>query len=185
MKFMELESERLIYRKFRQEDFSVIYDMFSNLENMKYRSGEPKSETEVQEYLNWAISCAEEEACKNFKYAVVLKESNELIGSCEIYDTQKEPALLAWELHRNYWHQGYGTEMGRSLLKLGFDTLGVRRIVADCNALNRGSYRIMELIGMRREAHFIKSNRGNSALNHEWCDRYQYAILKEEWLAMR
>lgn len=67
-------------------------------------------------------------------------------------------------------------------MKLGFDTLGVRRIVADCNALNRGSYRIMELIGMRREAHFIKSNRGNSALNHEWCDRYQYAILKEEWL---
>ncbi len=38
-------------------------------------------------------------------------------------------------------------------MKLGFDTLGVRRIVADCNALNRGSYRIMELIGMRREAH--------------------------------
>lgn len=34
MKFIELESERLIYRKFRQEDFSVIYDMFSNLENM-------------------------------------------------------------------------------------------------------------------------------------------------------
>ncbi len=35
---------------------------------------------------------------------------------------------------------------------------------------------------MRREAHYVKCYRGNSALNHEWCDKYQYAILEEEWL---
>jgi RimJ/RimL family protein N-acetyltransferase len=34
---------------------------------------------------------------------------------------------------------------------------------------------------MRREAHFIKSQQGNSALNHKWCDIFQYAILREEW----
>ena len=184
MKFIELESERLIYRKFKQDDFSVFFDLFSNLENIKYRSGEPKNESEVQDYLNWGISCAEEENCKNFKYAVVLKADNSLIGSCEIYDTQKDPAQLAWELHRDYWRKGYGTEIGETLLKFGFDVLNIRRIVADCNALNRGSYRIIERIGMRREAHFIKSNKGNSALNYAWCDRYHYAILKEEWLEM-
>ena len=68
-----------------------------------------------------------------------------------------------------------------TLLHLGFDILNLRRITADCNTLNRGSWRIMERIGMRREAHFVKMYRGNSALNHEWCDKYQYAILKEEW----
>jgi RimJ/RimL family protein N-acetyltransferase len=185
MKFIELESERLLFRKFKQEDFPIIFDMFSNLENIKYRSGEPKNETETQDYLNWAISCEKEEECKNFKYAVVLKSGNSLIGSCEIYDTQNDPALLAWELHRNYWRQGYGTEIGKTLLKFGFDMLNIRRIAADCNALNRGSYRIMELIGMRREAHFIKAKRGNSVLNYEWCDRFQYAILQEEWLAAK
>ena len=44
-----------------------------------------------------------------------------------------------------------------------------------------GSYGIMEKIGMRREAHYVKNYRGNSALNYEWCDKYQYAILREEW----
>ena len=38
---------------------------------------------------------------------------------------------------------------------------------------------------MRREAHFIKAQQGNSALNYEWCDRTQYAILQEEWIAAK
>ena len=39
-------------------------------------------------------------------------------------------------------------------------------------------YGIMEKIGKRREAHYVKYYRGNSALNHEWCDKYVYAILQ-------
>jgi len=89
---------------------------------------------------------------------------------------------IGWTVHRNYWQQGYGTEIGMTMLKFGFDTLNLRRIIAGCNARNRGSYRIMEKIGMRREAHFIKAQPGNSVLNYEWCDRFQYAILQEEWI---
>lgn len=48
MKYIELESERLIFRKFQQNDFSVVYDWLSNSENMKYRSSEPKSEAETR-----------------------------------------------------------------------------------------------------------------------------------------
>lgn len=181
MEYIELESERLFFRKFNQNDFSVVYDWLSNIENMKYRSSDPKTEEEVHRYLEWAIECAEQDNCINFRYAVVRKDDNALIGSCELYYTDRDPAELAWEIHRNYWRQGYGTEIGKTLLHLGFDILKLRRIIADCNTLNKGSWRIMEKIGMRREAHFVKSYRGNSALNNEWCDKYQYAILKEEW----
>lgn len=181
MRYIELESERLIFRKFTPDDFPVVYDWLSSLENLKYRSSEPKNEAEAHSYLDWAITCAEQEQCVNFRYAVVLKSTGELIGSCELYYTDRDPAELAWELHRNYWRQGYGAEIGNTLLKLAFEVLGLRRVIADCNTLNVGSWRIMEKIGMRREAHFLKSVRGNSALNHEWCDKYQYAILKEEW----
>ncbi len=132
MKYIELESDRLTFRKFRPDDFPVVFDWLSNLENMKYRSSE-----------------------------------------------------LAWELHRDYWRKGYGTEIGEKLLRLGFETLALRRIVADCNTLNLGSYRIMEKIGMRREAHYVKYYRGNSALGHAWCDKYLYAILREEWMERR
>lgn len=181
MKYLEMESERLVFNKFQLEDYSVVYDWLSNPENMKYRSSEPKNEEEVLAYLKWAIQSAEETDCVNFRYAVRLKGTNELIGSCELAFTDRDPAELAWEIHRNYWKQGYGSEIGNTLLKLGFDTLNLRRIIADCNTLNIGSYKIMEKIGMRREAHYVKKYRANSVLNHGWCDKYQYAILKEEW----
>ncbi len=183
MEYFEIESERLLFRKYKREDFSVFYDMLSNLENMKYRSSEPKNVEEAHRYIDWGIKCAEQKPCINYRYAAVLKEPGELIGSCELAYTDKDPAELAWELHRDYWRKGYGTEIGRTLLKLGFETLKIRRIIADCNTLNKGSYGIMEKIGMRREAHYVKYYRGNSALNHEWCDKYLYAILRDEYLA--
>lgn len=53
MKFVELESERLLFRRYKTEDFFVFYDMLSNIENIKYRSSEPKDQEDVREYLEW------------------------------------------------------------------------------------------------------------------------------------
>lgn len=186
MQFVELESERLIYRKFKPEDLPIFADWRGNLENNKYRISEPISEAETQNYLDFLIDKANEADCTYFGYAVVLKENNQLIGGGFLYHLPErrnfpDSPEVGWELHRDYWRQGYGTEIGKTLLRLGFDIIGLRRITTFCNARNVGSYRIMEKIGMRREAHFIKAQRGNSALNYEWCDRYQYSILKEEW----
>jgi len=180
MKFIELESERLIYRKFKQDDFPIVFDWLGNAENMKYRMGEPRNESEVRDYLNWAVSNAEADECNSYEFAVASKTENSLIGSGSLMNIQEKPEV-GWLVHRNYWRQGYGTEIGETLLRLGFDTLNLRRIIAGCNARNTGSYKIMEKIGMRREAHFIKAQQGNSALNYEWCDRFQYAILWEEY----
>ena len=60
MDYFEIESERLIFRKYKTEDFDVFYDMLSNIENMKYRSGESKNADEVRGYIDWGIKCAEQ-----------------------------------------------------------------------------------------------------------------------------
>ena len=182
MKFIGLESERLIYRKFNQNDFPIVFDWLNNAENMKYWSGEPRNEYETRDYLNWAVSNANTEECRHFEFAAALKSNNSLIGSATFIN-QPDKAEIGWHIHRNYWKQGYGTEIGGTMLRFGFDTLGLRRIIAACNAGNCGSYKIMEKIGMRREARFIKALQGNSILNHEWCDMLQYAILAEEYYA--
>ena len=79
-----------------------------------------------------------------------------LIGSATLMHLPDDPEI-GWTLHRNHWRHGYGIEIGKTMLKLGFDVLGLRRIIAGCNAENRASFRIMEIIGMRREAHFVKA----------------------------
>ena len=84
MDFIKLESERLWFREYRMEDFYVFYDMLSNIENIKYRSSEPKNEDDVHGYIEWGINCANQKPCINYRYAVVLKDTGETIGSCEL-----------------------------------------------------------------------------------------------------
>jgi len=50
-------------------------------------------------------------------YAVVLKESDKVIGSCGIYpDNENMNGELGWILHTDYWKHGYGTELGGELI---------------------------------------------------------------------
>ena len=153
MKFITLESERLIYRKFNNDDFSILFDWVSNDENMKYREG-TLNESQARGYLNWLISNVNADDLTHCEYAVVRKSDNELIGSAVLMHLPDNPEI-GWTIHRNYWRKGYGTEMGIALLKLGFEELKFHRIIAKCHALNIASYKIMERIGMRREALLI------------------------------
>jgi [ribosomal protein S5]-alanine N-acetyltransferase len=181
MKFIELESERLIYRKFVGDDFSILFAWTNNLENMMYREG-PLDESKAHDYLNWLISSTNAEDITHCEYAVVRKLDNKLIGSAVLMHLPDNPEI-GWTVHRDYWRQGYGTEMGKTMLLLGFDKLNFHRITSVCSIYNVASYRVMERIGMRREAQFVKSQQGNGILNYEWCDQYLYAILQEEWVA--
>jgi RimJ/RimL family protein N-acetyltransferase len=53
----------------------------------------------------------------------------------------------------------------------------MHRIYGRCDVRNHGSYKLMERMGMRREAHFIH----NEIFKGEWGDEYIYAILEDEW----
>ena len=63
------------------------------------------------------------------------------------------------------------------MLALGFGDLGWHRIVGSCDARNHSSVRLMERIGMRREAHFVQSE----LVKGEWTDELVFAILVHEW----
>ena len=77
------------------------------------------------------------------------------------------------------WGLGYATEAAAELLRFGFDRLGLHRITAGCWAANIGSARVMEKIGMRREAHL----REGAWIQGSWQDVFHYAILNHEWRA--
>ena len=65
-------------------------------------------------------------------------------------------------------------------MELCFTDLELRRVFAICFADNAGSWRLMEKLGMRREAHNVKD-----ALHRDrgWLDGYTYALLADEWAA--
>jgi RimJ/RimL family protein N-acetyltransferase len=63
------------------------------------------------------------------------------------------------------------------LLRLGFTDYGLHRIIGRLDARNTASARVLERLGMRREAHFVE----NEIVKGEWTDEVVYAMLEDEW----
>ena len=87
-------------------------------------------------------------------------------------------ADLGWTLLPDRTGNGYATEAVRAVLRICFEDLGLRRVTADCFAANETSWRLMERLGMRREAHTVSEALHRSG---EWLDGYAYALLSDDW----
>jgi len=87
-------------------------------------------------------------------------------------------AELGWTLDPTHHGRGFATEAIEALFRICFDDLGLRRVVAACYTANDASWRLMDRVGMRREAHHVKDSLHR---DHGWQDGYVYALLAEEW----
>lgn len=85
---------------------------------------------------------------------------------------------LGWCMHPDHAGRGYATEAVRELICIAFDDLGLRRLEAECFAVNEPSWRLMERVGMRREAYTVGESLHRSG---EWYDGMMYALLADEW----
>ena len=177
-----LETERLILREFKRSDFAAVHSYASSIENVIYMIWGPNNEDQTKAFINMAIIDAHENPCTDYQYAVVTKNTGNLIGACNISLSGNE-AEIGWIIHRDHWKQGYGTEAGEALLRFGFEELRLHRIIAHCYAENTGSYRLMEKIGMRREGLFLESRPAFKSSDKEYGDELSYAILEREWEA--
>ena len=169
-----LETARLILRPLSPEDSEAVQSWAVNPANIRYMSFGPNTEEQTREFLKTVRPGRD--------FAVVIKETGRVIGSCGIYpNSDNDTGELGWILHMDFWKQGYGTELGRELIRYGFEDLKLRRIYAPCAAVNYGSFRVMERNGMRREALHVKAFWAR--IDKEWVDMAEYAILAEEYLS--
>lgn len=167
-----LETERLILRPLMLDDFNAVHSWASNPENTRLMLWGPNNEEETKSFLS--------KTTPGKDFAVVLKESGNVIGSCGIYpDADNNNGEVGWILHIDYWRHGYGTEIGGALIKYGFEILSLRRIIAEGAAENYGSRRVMERNGMRQEALYRKAFRIRT--DERWVDAIGYAILAEDY----
>lgn len=102
-------------------------------------------------------------------------------GQSEVADhaagTQAE---IGWAFDPEHHGKGYATEAVAALLRIAFEGLGLRRVTAECFAANDASRRLMERVGMRREAHHVADSLHRSG---RWMDGLVYALLADEWRA--
>ncbi|ABL81685.1 MULTISPECIES: GNAT family protein [unclassified Nocardioides] len=88
-------------------------------------------------------------------------------------------AEIGWVVSPDWQGRGLATESVSALLDICFGHLGLHRVVAGCTVENRASWRLMERLGMRREAHTVQSGLHRDGT---WHDGYMYAMLRAEWV---
>jgi len=102
-------------------------------------------------------------------------------AQAEVRDLARDAfAEIGWCLAPSVEGNGYATEAVRDLLTIAFEGLALRRVLAHCFADNEPSWRLMERVGMRREAHTVADNLHRDG---RWYDGMTYALLAEEWSA--
>lgn len=175
----ELHTDRLILREFTLDDITALHALESRPDVARYIWGVPQTLEETSAEVEAFVQQQREEPRQSAGFVIASRTNPALIGRCGLSATQREPGEsgLWYSLHPDFWNQGLATEAVSAMLEFGFRELGRRRIWADVDPGNIGSWRVLEKLGLRREAHFVE----HTLLAGEWCDSYIYAILDREW----
>jgi RimJ/RimL family protein N-acetyltransferase len=114
--------------------------------------------------------------------AVVRKDGGETIGDVILAWVSREHGVgeIGFIIDPHHAGHGFATEAARPLLSLAFNEVGLHRVIGRLDARNRGSARVLEKLGMRRESHLVE----NEFVKGEWQSELGYAILDREWREM-
>lgn len=155
----DIETSRLIFRKFTPDDLQDLYAIRSDPEVMKYIGpGRPESEAGVQAVLNKALAHWEQHAFG--PWALIDKDSKQLIGWCGLrYMENTENVEIAYGLEKSHWGKGLASEAAAPTIKYGFEQIRLDRIVAIACPDNIASQKVMVKSGMKYEkrTHFCNS----------------------------
>ncbi len=183
---MIIETERLVLRPFLISDASDVFEYLREPAVNCFASMKLNSLEEAKEEMKKRVNETE------YYFAIVLKESNKVIGEIDAFPERGEPHDTAspldtfspcWMLNGEYQGKGYAYEAAHAFFDYLFSEKGARRIYAYTEDYNLSSQHLCEKLGMRREGLFVEfvsfvSNPDGTPLYE---DTVQYAILKKEW----
>lgn len=178
--FENIRTERLLIKILEIKDKEAFFQYRSMPEIYQYQSWRPKNIREIEEFINKNIAVCMNTANTWVQLAVCLKEGP-MIGDIGIHfmddDYQVE---MGYTLSPEYQGNGYAVEAVKGVINYTFSDLKKHRITASVDPDNIKSIRLLERIGFRKEAHFIKSFR----MDDLWYDDCIYAILEDEWKSL-
>jgi RimJ/RimL family protein N-acetyltransferase len=171
----ELRTERLIIRKFSENDGEDLYEYFSNAKVLEFEPYKPFSKDEAYAEAKRRVS--------DERFLAVCLKDGKVIGNLYFAKGEFQTWEVGYVFNDKYWGNGYATESLLALMKYAFDNLETRRIRAMCDPKNPHSWKLLERVGMRREGtllqnvYFFTDEEGNPI----WKDTYEYAILRSEF----
>ena len=147
-----LETSRLVLRPFRKEDVVAVFEGWeSDPDVAKYMFWTSHNDIEkTKEWIAFELGQIDKEDW--YRWALILKETNELIGTVLIY---YEDEVQCWEIGYNlgkvHWGRGYTTEAMEKVLIFAKEQLEITEFVGRYAKENPASGNVMKKLGFEYE----------------------------------
>lgn len=155
-RFDELRTDRLLMRRWRDEDRAPFAAMNADPEVMRYFP-QPLDRAASDAFVNriearfeeqgfglWALEVPGPGAFIGYTGLNPMPDGVPGAGGMEV----------GWRLAREAWHRGYATEAARAAVAVAFGGAGLTELWSMTAVLNVPSQAVMRRVGMREEARF-------------------------------
>ena len=177
-----LETERLVLRRFTAGDVESLTELDSDVEVMRFLTGEPTPREEIELKVLPGILATYERHPGLGTFATHEQASGRFVGWFGLLPSQRPGTVdVGYRLHRDAWGLGYATEGTNALIAKAFTDLDVDKVVADTMAVNTKSRRVMVKSGLRFvRVYHVQYDDPLPGTEH---GEVEYAIDRATWLA--
>ncbi len=175
-----ITTERLLLRPFEPADLDALHAIYADEAVVRWLYSGAQTLEQTRELLARKIAGgALRGEGEWLSAAVALRSTSELVADVSLLwaSESHRQGELGFAVRRTHHGRGYATEASRPVLAFAFEMLELHRVVGRLEPRNTGSARVLEKLGMRREAHLVE----NEWVKGEWQSELVYAILDREW----
>ena len=154
MKFIgtqDIDLKRLYLRKFKLNDYEDVFEYASNPNVTRYLTW--NAYTNKEDSLNYLKNVASIYNEKTFRWAIVLKSNNKVIGSIDAakIDEVNETVEIGYVENEKYHNNGYMSEAFKGVIDYLFNKVGVKKVLARYQIENLASRKVMDKCGLKPE----------------------------------
>jgi RimJ/RimL family protein N-acetyltransferase len=173
---LPIETSRLRLRAPEPEDLAPLHAIQSRDEVVRWLYWDVRSVEDVSRSLDRQIN---QDRSKELALVAELGATGELVGhlTLTLGPPEHRQAEIGFMFHPDHQGHGYATEASEAVVRLAFETYGLHRVYGRLEPRNVASARVLEKLGMRREAHLVE----NEWVKGEWQSEAVYALLAREW----
>ena len=145
-----LETERLLMRRLVASDLDDLYALYRDPEIRRYFPEGTLTLDETREELAWFLNGHPDHPELGL-WATIHKPTGTFIGRCGLLPWTidgVDEVEIAYLIAKPWQRQGLGAEAARALVRYGFETLGLNRLIALVDPENEASIRTAERAGL-------------------------------------